>query len=260
MANGTVESAESVKPGAVIQSYDFMTHSIVPSVVSSVLTLTATNKYTFNNALNVDSNEIMYINGRWARASSAKVGDSLFDPLTNSNITITSLQITDYTTPQIVYDFVGSPFNNYIADGYLIDVASTSPNSVSGASYVTLANGTPELVSQVLPGTVVLGYDTQTGKVVPTIVTGIYARNSGPKGNEYIINNGALVVDSGEPLLINGHYELTLQLRIGDKLYMPLLHKAVNVTSIQIINGTFTFYELLTTPTKNFIDNGYVAT
>ena len=232
----------------------------MPSVVSEVETLQATNKYTFNNVLNVDSNEVMYINGRWERASSAKVGDILFNPQTNTNVTITSIQVSDYTTLHVVYDFVGSPFNNYIADGYLIDALSTSPNSVSGTSYVSLPNGGSELVSDITPGTIVLGYDTQTGSVVPTIVTNVYIRNSGPNGNEYIINNGSLVVDSGEPLWVNGHYELASQLRLGDRLYMPLLNKEVNVTSIQILNGTFTFYELLTTPTQNFIDNGYVAT
>ncbi|MGC8538630.1 MAG: hypothetical protein ACP5MK_02050, partial [Candidatus Micrarchaeia archaeon] len=123
LANGTTELASQITPGTMVLSYNLVTHKLQPSMISAVVKLTASNRYVFNGKLNVDSNEIMFINGKWQRAYQAKVGDVLFDPLTGKNITITSIQV--FNKGGTVYDFIGSPVNDYIADGYLIDKDST---------------------------------------------------------------------------------------------------------------------------------------
>ena len=159
LANGTNVRADQIKAGAVILSYNLATHALQPSFVSGVYKLVSNNTYIFNNKLKVDSNEIMLINGIWARAYTAKVGDSLFDPLLGKSVAITNLTVLN--TGGNVYDLIGSPINNYIANGFLIDKDTTAgPDtciSVTGDAIITLADGATIRVSNVTTGTMVLG-------------------------------------------------------------------------------------------------------
>ena len=257
LANGTTEPAQDIRPGTVIMSYNQYANALYPSIVSSVFARHTSNKYTFNNRIAVDSGEVMLIDGTWTTASNAKLGETLFDPLNNSNVRINSINITDYNnTNNTVYDFIGSPFNNYIANGYLIDVV-TSTSSVSGEDLALLANYTPEAIQSLKPGTVVMGYDLQTKQLVPTVITKTYVRTG---TNEYIINNGELTIDNQEGLLINNSMGVGSDLHVGDYLYDPLTGQKMVVNSLKIINGSFKLYEVLTTPTQNLLANGFVIT
>jgi len=240
----------------VILSYNPATNKLAPSVVVTVIQRKTGNQYIFNDVLPVDSGEVMLINGNWTLASNAKVGDSLFDPLTGKNVTITSITSDYGIGTQTVYDFIAAPYNNYIADGYLID-AITSTSSVSGSAAAMLANGSSESISQLTPGTVLIGYDTNTHQLMPTVLQQIYPRTT---HQIIIINNGALTVDGGEGIYINGQLALASTLKVGDTLFEPIQNQSVTVTSIQVISGTFTLYDTLTTPTENFIANGYLIT
>jgi hypothetical protein len=227
--------------------------------VSGVYELTASDTYTFNNKLQVDRNEIMLINGVWARASTAKVGDSLFDPLANKSVPITSITIIN--TGGSVYDLLGSPINNYIANGYLIDKDTTiiggdSCTSVTGDSQITLANGSTANVSGLAPGTMVLGYNFVTKKLEPTMVIAQFSHNV---SQEYIINNN-LKVDGNEVLIVNGSDMQASKLKVGDMLFNPLANQNITVSSIQILNGTFKLYDVNTAPIDDYIVNGYVIT
>ncbi len=53
-----------------------------------------------------------------------KVGDEIYAPLNNTFIPITSIKIINNTN-FVEYDLIGSTLNNFIAGGYLADVAST---------------------------------------------------------------------------------------------------------------------------------------
>ena len=242
----------------MILSYNLATHVLQPSLVSGVYKLTANNTFTFNNKLKVDGNEIMLINGVWARAYTAKVGDYLFDPLINKNVTITDITVTNVGGN--VYDLIGSPVNNYIANGFLIDKDTTAgPDtciSVTGDSIITLANGATETVSNVRTGTLVLGYNLLTKTLEPTMVMSTDFHNT---TTEYIIN-GNLKVDAGEELIVNGTDVHASNLKIGDYLFDPLTNHAVVVSSINIINGYFTLYDINTAPVDDYIVNGYVIT
>jgi hypothetical protein len=257
LANGTTEPAQDIRPGTVIMSYNKYANALYPSIVSSVFARHTSNKYTFNNRIAVDSWEVMLIDGTWTTASHAKLGETFFDPLNNSNVRINSINITDYNnTNHTVYDFIGSPFNNYIANGYLIDLV-TSTSSVSGEDLAILANYTPEAIQSLKPGTVVMGYDLQTKQLVPTVITKTYVRTG---TNEYIINNGELTIDNQEGLLINNSMGVGSDLKVGDYLYDPLTGQKITVKSLKIINGSFKLYEVLTTPTQNLLANGFVIT
>ncbi len=244
--------------GDIIMSYNLQTHKLVPSVITHVYEFNASNRYIFNNVLAVDGGEVIYINGGWTVASAAKIGDTLYNPITDRNITITSINITQYPQYQLnkVYDFSASPINDYIAGGTLAYLDSTTV-SVSGESVATLANGNPVLVSQLTPGTVVAGYDPQTNEIVPTVIAQVLQVHS---SNEYIINNGTIVVDSQEGLYVNGGLELAKYLKTGDKLYDPITQQNVTVNNIEIQNGNFTLYDVIASPTTYIIINGYAVT
>ena len=99
-------------------SYDFATGKLAPSTVTFVQAFDTNNTYVFDGNLRVDSTEVMYVTGKWMRAHDAKIGDNLYAP-GYGNATIYSIKI--YNKGGIVYDFLASPNNNYIANGYVID-------------------------------------------------------------------------------------------------------------------------------------------
>ncbi len=240
-------------------SYNLVTHALQPSFVSGVYLLVANNTYTFNNKLKVDGSEIMLINGKWATASSAKAGDSLFNPLINKSVTITDITISN--TGGNVYDLLGSPINNYIANGFLIDKDTTVSGetgcvSVTGDALITLANGAAASVSSITPGTMVLGYNFVAKKLEPTMVIAVKTHTS---PNEYIINNN-LKVDAGEVLIVNGKDVRAANLKLGNSLFDPLTNQTITVSSIKILNGTFTLYDINTAPIDDYIVNGYLIT
>jgi len=243
----------------MVLSYNLVTHKLQPSSVSEVKAFTANNKYIFNGKLDTDGTELLYLNGKWARAYTAKVGDKLFDPLTGKNITITSIQVLN--TGGTVYDLIGSPVNDYIGDGFLIDKDSTagSDHTISevGQSLIVMANGSTEEVQNLKVGDMVLSYNLQTNKIVPAVVISI---KSLYVNNEYIINNN-LTVDSSEDLIVNGTNMLAQNLKIGDKLFDPITKENITVTSIEIKrNVSIKMYDVNTAPIDDYIVDGYLIT
>ncbi len=244
----------------MILAYNTQTGKLTPSVVVAVYTHNTTNKYTFNGKLSVDRNEAMLINGKWAAASAAKLGDTLFDPLLNKNVTITSINVDNLQSNQTVYDFLALPSNNFIADGYLIDKVTDTCTSFAGSTYVYTISGTAMQVFDLKPGQIILGYNINTHAITPVAVSGIYPRLT---NNEIIINNGSLIVDGGEQIEINGTMQNAAVIKVGDTLYNPLTGQNVTVTSLQIKTGkmgAFTLYDVITSPGYSFIGNGYVIT
>ena len=229
---------------------------MIPAVITAIYVKNVTNKYTFNKLLKVDADEIMFINGRWQRAYVAKIGDTLFDPITGQYIKITSINVTYYSNMHHVYDFVTTPFNNYIADGFLIDVKSYT-SSVSGTSVAYLANGSTIYIGDLKMGDTVLGYSLSTHELQPVVVSSVFNLTT---TNEYIINNGTLVVDSGEGLYVNNRLELAQYLKVGDYLFNPFTNSNVRVNNLVIKKGLFHLYDVITTPDDNIVVNNYLIT
>ena len=61
-------------------------------------------------------------------------------------------------------------------------------------------------------------------------------------------------------MYINGKLALASTLKVGDTLFNPIQNMPVPVTSIRTLNGTFTLYDTITTPTADLIVNGYLIT
>ena len=234
-------------------------------MITAVYSRVATNRYIFNDNLSVDGTEIMFINGQWIRAYMAKVGDVYYDPLLGKNITIASIQISNSANGiGRVYDFVGSPVNDYIANGFIIDLDTTDSGnppcsgglSFSGSSYVMLFNGIAIRANELSPGMVVLSYNMQTGEPVPSVVLSVTPHTV----NKMYIINGNLTVDGNEPLAVNGTLVRASNLKVGDMLFNVAKNGSVPVTSIQVVNTTETVYDVNAGPVDNLVVDGYLAT
>lgn len=120
LTNGTETSIEQIKPGYSILSYDTQTNKFYDNVVLKVINFTAYGEYLINGNIGTDANELFYTNGTWTSASDLNAGDKIYDPLTNTSITITSIS---YVPKSItVYDIIGSSGNNMlVGKGYLAD-------------------------------------------------------------------------------------------------------------------------------------------
>ena len=255
--------ANRITQGMSVLAYNLVTHTLEPTVITSVYVLNASDTYIFNGNLAVDGLEVMYINGQWTRAENAKVGDVLFDPINNSNVTINSIAISN--KGGTVYDFIGTPVNDYIANGYLIDLGSTVEcttvaGSISSSSEVTMANGSQKPASELRVGESVLSYNPDTKEFVPSTIVTI---KSVHPSNEYIIN-GVIYGDSNEIMVVNGKDTMLKDVHTGDKLFEPTLNRTVTVSSIVILNGSevpqsYRVYDINTAPTDNYIIDGYLG-
>ena len=49
-------------------------------------------------------------------------------------------------------------------------------------------------------------------------------------------------------------------LKIGDHLFNPLTNQNIVVSSIKIIKGNFTLYDINTAPVDDYVVNGYLVT
>ena len=257
MADGTVLLASDVRPGDMVLSYNLETHLLQPSMITYVGSLKASNTYVFNNELYVDSNELMFINGKWERAYQAKLGDKLFNALTGKNVTITSLKVLAHSGGT-VYDFIGSPVNNYIADGFLIDKDKTIGDSVLGNATITMANGSTIPVGSLRQGNMVMSYNLQTGQLVPSMVVSMHELY----GNQTYLINHNLITDGYEDMIINGTNQEVKSLKVGDTVFNPLTGQNVTVTSIIISNlsSPIRFYDINTAPTDDYVVNNYLVT
>ncbi len=103
-------------------SYDENTGKFYSNVVLNVISFNTYGKYVINGQIGTDAAEVFYTNNNmWTPSSQLKVGESIYDPLTNSWIPIVSIQYIPDTIK--VYDVVGSSGNNFIVNGkYLADI------------------------------------------------------------------------------------------------------------------------------------------
>jgi hypothetical protein len=199
----------------------------------------------------------MLINGTWQRAQNAKLGDYLFNALTNKDVAITSINISNHGGR--VYDFIGSPVNDYLANGFVIDKDSscdvvTLCTSFLGNETIRLINGTYINVVNASTGMVVTGYNFQKHKTVPTVIVSIKHVHS---RGMYLIN-GVLELDGGESVILaNGTNIAARSVKIGNVLYEEG-YGNVTVRSVKFINGTYSTYDINTAPTDDFAINGYV--
>lgn len=233
LPNKATVNASSVKPGDTLASYNFLTGKVSPSTVVYVTKTKVNDKYVINGNLSIDADEVILLNGTWQRAFMAKVGDTLFNPLSNSSIAIKSINITKEDNAT-VYDFYMSPNNNFIANGYLIDV-KISAQAYPGSPLVRLVNGTEASVATLKPGEGIQGYNGS--KYI------VESANPYIADSEYVIN-GDMYLYPGQTVITSNSTELVQDVKIGQSIFNPGSGQMSIVSKINIIKGVFLAYNL----------------
>ena len=237
LPNNTTVSASSVKPGDTLSSYNFITGKVSPSTVTYVTKTKVNDKYVINGNLSVDADEVILLNGTWQRAFMAKVGDTLFNPISNSSITIRSINITKENNAT-VYDFYMSPNNNFIANGYLIDV-KLAAEAYPGVPVVRLANGTEVSVARLKSGENIFEYNGSK------YASGYMVKSVSPylADSEYVIN-GDMYAYSGQTVITANSTEPVQDVRTGQSIFDQSSGKMVLVSNITMMKGIFLAYNL----------------
>ncbi|MGC8693489.1 MAG: Hint domain-containing protein [Thermoplasmata archaeon] len=168
-----------------------------------------------------------------------------------------------------LYVFVGNEqytmSNNY--EGYIplmgIDILgynSGGGGCVLNNTYITLANREQVPVQDLKVGDELLSYNYNIGQYVTAEVSNISASNV---TNIIDINNGSLYMSGlgDQPMLVkmqDGVIETTTlgQLNYGMQVYVPLLLKWIPITSIKLLTGSFTVYDIKTIGNVDYIANG----
>ncbi|GEM_PF-1760579 len=137
LANRTTIPVQDLRPGMKVMSYDTSVGSLIQSTVSKVTETNVSNILELNHQIYISGmgDQPVFVklaNGstKWLILGKVDYGMSLFDPLNNTWIPVTS--ITLHNGHFIVYDVITarqlttgghtSVFNDYIANGVLLDL------------------------------------------------------------------------------------------------------------------------------------------
>lgn len=118
---------QDLKPGAQVEEYNFSSKRLVTgSLVSANKTTTQSLTFIDGGMLApTPTDQPIYVHnstftGWLANPDNLQLGDQLFDPVTGQWVNVTSIETT--SSDATVYDVVTTGFNNFVADGILLDI------------------------------------------------------------------------------------------------------------------------------------------
>lgn len=118
MGDGTTKNIENIKAGETILTKKSETsNEMVKNIVTKTFAHTVAEYLTINNRLKVTPIHRIFLNGKWAEASEAKIGDTLLD-INGTVITIAS--ITKQQGIFRVYNLTTTPSHTFFADGIYV--------------------------------------------------------------------------------------------------------------------------------------------
>ncbi len=133
---------------------------------------------------------------------------------------------------------------------------------VLAGTLVATPNGRERPVERFSEGDAVLGYNVALGTWVKESVTS----NVATKVSEVLSINGGLLETTltDQPLYVqNGTWTGWVRdpqnLSVGERLYSPWTGSWIGITSLQVLHGTFTVYDLRATGPNDYIANGVLA-
>lgn len=119
-----------------------------------------------------------------------------------------------------------------------------------------MASGTTKQIKDIVPGDVVMSYDTATGKLYPNVV--LKTINFTVHG-EYIINN-KVRTDGGEVFYTHDGWVFASQLKVGDEILNPTTGAWIPVSSVSYENIYIKVYDIVCASGNSFmVDGGYLA-
>jgi len=132
---------------------------------------------------------------------------------------------------------------------------------VLAGTLIAVPNG-QKRVEHLSEGDIILGYNVTTNAWVHETVT---SDTSTSVSQVLSINSGQLVVTLTEQPLYVGNGTWTgwvhdpQNLTVGEQLYNPSTGSWVSITSLQVLQGTYTVYDLRVTSPNDFVANGVLA-
>ena len=136
------------------------------------------------------------------------------------------------------------------------------PGCLLAGTLISTPHGGPKRIEQLSDGDAVLGYNVTTGSWVNERVTSDTASTV----DEILsINDGLLEATlTDQPLFVrNGTWVGWVldpqNVTVGEQLFNPLTQSWVNITSLQVLQGSFKVYDLQTTAPNNFVANGVLV-
>lgn len=145
---------------------------------------------------------------------------------------------------------------------YLTAASGGGAGCVLAGTLISTPNGGQKRVEQLSEGDAVLGYNVTTGSWVKESVTSNTATNV----NEVLsVNNGLLETTlTDQPLYVrNGTWTGWVRdpqnLTAGEQLFNPWTNSWTSITSLRVLTGTFTVYDLRAWAPNDFVANGILA-
>ena len=127
---------------------------------------------------------------------------------------------------------------------------------------LTAVKPAPSRVRTIAVTDTVLGYNVTTGSWVQETVT---SNTASTVSQILSINNGLLVTTLTEqPLYVRngtwvGWVHDPQNLTVGEQVFLPWTGAWVTITSLKVLTGTFTVYDLRVTAPNDFVANGVLA-
>ena len=156
----------------------------------------------------------------------------------------------------------------YVSDSYATTSFTVQVKSLGGGGGCVLAGtliATPngaKRVETLTAGDAVLGYNVTTGSWVRETVTS----NSASTVSQVLsIDNGLLVTTLTEqPLYVRngtwvGWVHDPQNLTVGEQVFLPWTGSWITITSLKVLHGTFTVYDLRVTAPSDFVANGVLS-
>ncbi len=143
-----------------------------------------------------------------------------------------------------------------------LDYYPPPPSCLLAGTLISTPSGGQKRIEQFSEGDAVLGYNVTTGSWVKERVTS----NTASTVDEILsINDGLLeATPTDQPLFVrNGTWVGWVldprNLTVGEQLFNPWTQAWINVTSLQVLQGSFKVYDLQSTAPNNFVANGVLV-
>jgi len=119
---------------------------------------------------------------------------------------------------------------------------------------ILMADGSYKNIEDVKVGESVMSYDTATGKYIGSSVV----KTTQNEIDKYYIVNGNLKITPGHVLMVNGEWQMSNFMKVGD-LLLNANGERVTITSLQEVDTQVDVYNLITDEPHDFFAQNYLV-
>jgi hypothetical protein len=173
MSDDSYKNIEDINVGERVASFDLKSKKIITGTVVKTFVHEFNSEYLIiNNKLKVTPNHLLFVNGKWIKASEVKVGDKLLD---NDGKEVNVLSIRTEKGTVRVYNLEVDKEHNYFAENVLVhnkdvgttDTTSGTTDTTSGTTDTT--SGTTDTTSGTTDTTSGTTDTTGGGTTMPSV-------------------------------------------------------------------------------------------